>query len=104
MSVYDKPIMIQAQDQDTEIWVNKFDKSLHAKVNKTQGGTVEGGGAGQYRARLTFELRYMAALEDLRYRPQLYRILYRGHTFRVADYDDYMEQRRTIRLVGEFYE
>ena len=96
--------MIQVQDPDTEKWVNAFDKNLHAKVNKTQGGTASGAGADQYRARLTFELRYTKALEDINYSPQPYRILYRGHKFKVIDYDDFMEQHRTIRLVGDFYE
>lgn len=104
MATYNKPIMIQVQDQETEEWSNLFDKNLHAKVNKTQGGTASSAGADQFRARLTFELRYAKALEAIQYKPQLYRILYRGHTFRVADYDDYMERHLTIRLVGELYE
>ena len=102
---YDKPIMIQVQDPDTEAWADAFDKNLHAKVNKKQGkGTTMNAGAEQYRAALTFELRYMRALEDINYSPQPYRIIYRGRTFKVVDYDDYMEEHRTIRLVGEFYE
>lgn len=103
MAAYDKPIMIQVQDQETEKWTDAFTKNLHAKVNKTQGGTASSAGADQFRARLTFELRYASALEAIRYSPQLYRIQYRGHTFRVTDYDDYMEQHLTIRLVGELY-
>lgn len=104
MGVYDKPIMIQVQDQDTEDWVDAFEKNLHAKVNKTGGGTAMNAGADQYRATLTFELRYTKKLEDINYSPQEYRILYRGRTFKVTNYDDYMEQHRTVRLVGEFYE
>ena len=104
MAVYDKPIMIQVQDPDTERWVDAFTKNLHAEVNKTGGGTAMNAGADQYRASLTFKLRYIKALEDINYGPQPYRILYRGRKFKVKDYDDYMEQHRTIRLVGEFYE
>lgn len=104
MAAYDKPIMIQVQDPDTEKWTDAFDKNLHAKVNKTGKGTVTSAGADQYRASLTFELRYMKRLEDINYSPQPYRILYRGRKFKVVDYDDFMEQHRTIRLVGEFYE
>lgn len=102
--VYDKPIMIQVQDQDTEKWRDAFEKPLHAKVNKASSGTAMSAGADQYRASLTFDLRYVKALEDINYSPQPYRIVYRGRTFKVKDYDDYMEQHRTIRLVGEFYE
>ena len=101
---YDKPIMIQVQDAETEEWVNAFDKKLHANVNKTGGGTRESAGAGIYTASLTFKLRYTKKLEDIAYGPQPYRIIYRGRTFKVTDYDDYMEQHREVKLVGEFYE
>lgn len=102
--MYDKAIKIQVQDPETEVWSDVFDKNLHADVNKTGGGSKENAGAGQYRASLTFKLRYTAALEALKYSPQLYRIIYRGHTFRVTDFDDFMEQHREVKLVGEFYE
>ena len=36
-------------------------------------------------------------------KPQPYRILYRGHTFKVVDYDDYLEQHRTVKMVGDLY-
>jgi SPP1 family predicted phage head-tail adaptor len=98
---YDKPITIQVQDPETEEWTDKL--KLHANVNKTGGGTVFNAGANQYNTSLTFRLRYVRALEDLAYNTQPYRILYRGRTFKVVDYDDYMEQHREIKLVGEYY-
>lgn len=98
---YDKPITIQVQDPETEEWADKL--HLHASVNKTGGGTVFNAGADQYRASLTFKLRYVKALEDLQYSPQPYRVIYRGRTFKVVDYDDYQEQHREIKLVGEYY-
>ena len=98
---YDKPIVIQTQDPDTEEWVDAW--ALHAHVNKTGGGQASNAGADQYRATLTFEIRYFSALEGMRYNPQPYRIIYRGHTFKLVDYDDFMEQHRTVKLVGEAY-
>ena len=98
---YDKPVTVQIQDETTEQWTDLL--HLHAKVNKTNGGQALTAGADQFRATLTFELRYCAALEAMRYNPQLYRILYRGHTFKLTDYDDYMEQHLTVRLTGEAY-
>lgn len=96
------PFTIQAQDPDTEEWADKW--KLHAlKVNKTGGGQALNAGADQYRATLTFEVRYFKALEELRYNPQPYQIIYRGHTFKLVDYDDYLEQHQTIKLVGEAY-
>ena len=98
---YDKPVTIQVQDPETEQWVDKL--RLHAIVNKTGGGQALNAGADQYRASLTFEVRYVRLLEDVAYNTQPYRILYRGRTFKVVDYDDYMEQHRTVKLVGELY-
>jgi SPP1 family predicted phage head-tail adaptor len=98
---YDKAITIQIQDQETEEWADKW--KLHARVNKTGGGQALNAGADQYRATLTFEVRYFKALEELRYNPQPFRVIYRGHSFKLVDYDDYMEQHQTVKLVGEAY-
>ena len=98
---YDKPIIVQQQDSETEEWADRW--KLHARVNKSGGGQTLNAGADQYRATLTFEVRYFKALEELRYNPQPFRVIYRGHTFKLVDYDDYMEQHRTVKLVGEAY-
>ena len=99
--MYDKPIIIQVQDTDTEQWTDKL--WLHAAVNKTGGGLAFSAGTEQNNASLTFRLRYAKQLEDIAYNTQPYRIIYRGRTFRVVDYDDYMERHLEIKLVGEFY-
>ena len=52
---------------------------------------------------MTFEVRHFAALEEMRYTPQPFRLVYRGHSFKLTDYDDYMEQHRVVKLVGEAY-
>ena len=98
---YDKPITIQIQDPDTEEWTDAL--KLHATVNKTGGGSNFNAGTDQYNASLTFKLRYVRKLEDIAYNTQPYRIIYRGRAFKVVDYDDYMEQHREIKLVGEYY-
>lgn len=100
---YDKLITLQVQEVESEQWTDAL--SLHAKVNKTGGGG-QGfiAGADQYSASLTFEVRYCKALEALRFSSQPFRIIYRGHKFKVVDYDDFMEQHQTVKLVGELYE
>lgn len=102
MALYDKPITIQVQDPNTEEWTDAL--HLHAEVNKTGGGSAFNAGTDQHRASLTFKLRYVKKLEALAYSPQPYRIIYRGRTFKVVDYDDYMEQHFEVKLVGELYE
>lgn len=99
--IYDKLITIQTQDPETEEWADKW--KLHARVNKTRGDQALSAGADQYHATLNFEVRYFKALEEMRYNPQPFRIIYRGHRFKVTDYDDFMEQHRTVKMVGEAY-
>lgn len=94
------PITVQIRD-DAGKWADKW--KLHARVNKSGGGQTLNAGADQYRATLSFDVRYFKALEDMRFNPQPYRIVYRGHFFKLVDWDDYMEQHRMVRLVGEAY-
>lgn len=98
---YDKPITVQVQDPDTEKWTDSL--HLHAEVNKTGGGTTFSAGADQYRSTLTFKVRYTRKLEDIANGPQPFRVVYRGRTYKVADYDDYMERHKDVKLVGELY-
>lgn len=96
------PITIQVQDPSTETWSDKW--RLHAlKVNKSGGGQALAAGADQYRTSLTFEVRYFRGLEEMRYNPQPFRIVYQGHTFKLVDYDDFMERHLSVKLVGEAY-
>lgn len=96
------PLTIQVIDPDTEEWSDHL--HLHAiQVNKTGSGESFAAGAEQYHPRLTFRLRWCKALEDVAYNTQLYRIVYRGHTYNIQDYDDYMEKHQTVNLVGMAY-
>lgn len=96
------PFTIQVIDQDTEEWTDHL--HLHAlQVNKAGASETFNAGAEQHHHRLTFRLRWCKALEDIAYNTQLYRIVYRGHTYNIQDYDDYMEQHKTVNLVGVAY-
>ena len=99
--VFDKPITIQKLNEETEKWTPFF--ALHARVNKTSGSEYQDAGASRSQAVRTFEVRYFRDLEDIALHTQLYRIIYRDHTYNVVDYDDYMEQHKNIKLVGESY-
>ena len=100
--VYDKPVTLQVQDAQSERWNDVM--KLHARVNKTGGGQSLSADADQYQVRLNFDLRYSSVLEQIAYGVQPYRLLSRAHKFKIVDYDDYLEQHRTVRLVGELYE
>lgn len=100
---FDKPIKIHVQDPETEEWADAFDRRLLAKVNKTGGGSDFNAGAEQYHVSLTFEVRYLKKLEDIAFGVQPFRIVYKGRTFKVTDYDDFKQQHRTVKLVGVLY-
>lgn len=98
---YDKPIKIQKIDENTEKWSDIY--SLHAKVNKSNGSEYLNAGANQSRSNRVFEVRYFKDLEDIDDNRGLYRIIYRGKTYNITDYDDYLEQHKTIKLLGVSY-
>lgn len=96
------PITVQSLDTETEKWTDLL--QLHAlQVNRAGGGESFGAGAEQFHPRLSFTLRWCQALETVAYSPQTHRILYRGQPFNIVDYDDFMQQHRTVKLVGEAY-
>lgn len=96
------PVTIQRLDPESEQWADLL--KLHAiKVNKTGGSEGFNASADQYHPTLTFTFQWCKALEDVAFNTQQHRLVYRGHTFNIQDYDDYMEQHRTVKLVGEAY-
>lgn len=100
--MFDKPITIEMQNIDTEDWM-PFSR-IHATVNKSAGTATVGAGSDQFKVTMNFDVRYSKKLEHMRYAVEPFRIIYKGKKFKVTDYDDYMEQHRKIRLVGEMYE
>ena len=99
---FDRPITVEKIDEVTERWEPVF--NLHARINKTK-STNEylNAGAVQGKKNLTFEVRYFKALEAIDDNTQLYRILYQGVPFNVADYDDFKLEHKTVKLPGVSY-
>ena len=99
--VFDKPITLEKMNETTEKWA--ISANLHARVNKTGSSEYLDAGAERSRNTLTFEVRYLKNLENIRFNTQLYRIIYRGKRFNIVDYDDFNEEHKTIKLVGVSY-
>jgi len=99
--VYDKPIIIQTRDEESEKWIDKF--TLHARVNKSGGSEYLKAGAVQSRSNRVFEVRYFPEIEAIDDSRDMYRILYRDRTYNIEDYDDYLEQHKTVKLLGVSY-
>lgn len=99
--IYDKPIIIQKLNEDTEIWEDKY--LVHARVNKSNGSEYLNAGANQSRSNRVFEVRYFRELEDIDNNRGLYRLVYRGKLYNITDYDDYLERHKTVKLLGVSY-
>jgi len=99
---FDKPITIQKIDENEE-WLNWY--SVHASINKAKtDDEYLSGGAVQAKKNLTFEIRYFKQLEDISFNLQSYRIIYLGKPFDITDFDDFMLQHKTVKLLGVSYE
>lgn len=101
-NVFDRPITIQKIDEATEDWVDLY--KLHTRVNKAKSDNeYTNAGAIQAKRSLTFEVRYFADLEDISFSLQHYRVVYQGVPYNLVDYDDFMLQHKTVKLMGVSY-
>ena len=99
--VFDKPITIQ-RINESEDWEDVF--KVHAFINKAKSDNeFLNAGAIQAKRSLTFEVRYFAALEDVSFNLQSYRILYKGRPFDIKDFDDFMLKHNTVKILGVSY-
>lgn len=96
---FDRPITIQKINPETEEWADLY--KLHARINKSKGQEKEVAGTNHSEATLLFEIRYFKDLKDIFLNTQLYRVVFEGHEYNIIDYDDYMLQHRTVKLIGE---
>lgn len=99
---YDRPISIQRINETTETWEDAY--KVHASINKTKtDNQYLDAGAIRSKKNLTFEIRYFSDLEDISFNLQAYRIIYQGVPFSIKDYDDYMLQHRSVKILGVSY-
>lgn len=100
--LFDRPIVIQKKDEITEQWEDVF--KVHASINKAKSDDEYlNAGAIQGKKNLTFEIRYFNGLEDISLNIQSYRVVYQGVPYDVKDYDDFMLQHKTVKLVAVSY-
>ena len=102
MKPFDRPIIIQKIDEATETWTDVF--NLHARINKAKSDSKYlSAGAIQGKRTLTFEVRYFPDIEDISFNLSTYRILYKGIPYDINDYDDFMLNHKTVKMVGVSY-
>ena len=99
---YDRAIVIQKINEVTEKWEDLY--NVHARINKAKSDNEYlNAGAIQGKRNLTFEVRYFAKLEDISFNLQSYRITYQGVPYNITDYDDFMLQHKTVKILGVSY-
>lgn len=99
---YDRPITIQKLNQKAKTWDDLF--KIHASINKAKADNEYlSAGAIQAKRNLTFEVRYFKDLEDISLNLQSYRIVYQGVPYNIKDYDDFMLQHKTVKILGVSY-
>lgn len=99
--VYDKPIIIQQCDEETEQWSDLF--HLHARVNRTAEKENFSSGASRDTVTMTFEVQYFSGLKLVVYNTQAHRVVYDEHIFNIINCDDYMERHSKLKITGELY-
>lgn len=100
--VFDRLIMIEKLNEVTEEWDATF--HIHAAVNKSKSDDEYlNGGAIQGKRNLVFEVRYFKALEDIADNTQSYRIVFNNTFYDIKDFDDFMLQHKTVKLLGVSY-
>lgn len=96
------PVMLQRLDTSTETWTDV--KTLHAtRVNSASGKEGFGAGAEQYHLQLKFRFAWSRLVEQVRFSPQTFRLIYYGQPFNIVGYDDYMENHINADIIGEAY-
>ena len=96
--VFDRPITLQKYNTDTHTWTDT--EHIHANVNKSVSTGGHAPSDSSHICRYLFKVRFFGALDNVRASIQKYRILYNGQTFELADYDDYNERHRVIKLTA----
>lgn len=96
--VFDKRIILQKLDEDTEKWVDL--QILRASINYRKSNEYLGSGAIQSTQELEFKVRYCPPLKNIPLNTQLYRIRYDSINYDVIDYDDFMLKHKIVKIIG----
>lgn len=100
-----KPILIHKYDEETGEWrpleLDGQPIVFHVTVNKSGGSEYLGSGATQSASNKVFRVRYSSVIADIELNTQLYRIEYAGVMYDITDYDDFNDQHREVKLLGE---
>lgn len=97
--IYNRIITIQKLNDNQ--WKDYM--TIHAAVNKSNGGEELEAGSFQSQETLQFDVRFCLAVAAIRKNTQLYQVVYDGDCYKITDYDDFKERHGNVRLKGVCY-
>ena len=100
MTVFNKLVLIQKLDQDTEEWNDYF--LTHANVNKSSGKEYFNASTNISSSTFNFSIRYSPYLRDIVFNTEEYRVVYDDKYFDIKNVDNFMLKNHEIVIVGEF--
>jgi len=100
MTVFNKLVLIQKLNLDTEEWEEYF--LTHGNVNKSSGKEYFNARAEISNSTFNFSVRYSPKLKDLVFNTEIYRVVYDDKCFDIKNVDNYMMKNQELIIVGEF--
>ena len=100
MANYNKPILIQKLNDDSEKWEDYL--KTHAIINKSSGKEYFNASTNISDSTYNFKVRYCNNIDSLIFNTEIYRIVYKTRCFNIKNVDRYLESVSEVTIVGEF--
>lgn len=100
MASYNKPILIQKLDEDTEKW--NYYYSTHANVNKASGKEYFNAKTNISSSAYNFKVRYCEKLKELLFNTEIYRVVYESRCYDIKNVDRYAENKTELTIIGDY--
>ena len=100
MTVFNKLVLIQKLNLDTEVWEDYF--LTHAYVNKSSGKEYFNARVEISNSTFNFSIRYSEKLKDVMFNTEVYRVVYGSRIFDIKNADNFMMKNHELTIVGEF--
>jgi SPP1 family predicted phage head-tail adaptor len=100
MASYNRPILIQKLDEDTEKWSDYY--LTHANVNKASGKEYFNASTNISNSTYNFKVRYCEKLKELLFNTEIYRVVYESRCYDIENVDRYAENKTELTIIGDY--
>ncbi len=95
---FDKLVEILQYDEKSDRY--GYFLEIHAKVNFVKSEENESNNSNSVKTKISVEARYSNILNELFNNTQHYRIRFKGISFNIISFDNFMFENKTIKLTG----